>query len=151
MRKPLSERLLAKTERRGDCLLWTGATSGAGYGKIENEQGRMEYVHRVSHRLFIGPIPDGYQVDHVKSRGCESTLCVEPAHLEAVTPRENLARSNVSGALTLRTGTCHRGHKQTPENVYTTPSTGGRQCRPCMLARSAEWRRHRGALQKETT
>jgi hypothetical protein len=149
VKKPLSERLLARTERRGSCLIWTGTVNTGGYGQIKNEHGRKEYVHRVSHRLFIGPIPDGYHVDHVKSRGCEPTRCVEPAHLEAVTPRENVARSTAPGAFTIRTGTCPRGHHQTPENVYIIPRTGNHACQPCIKAKAAEAYLRRRTLQKE--
>jgi hypothetical protein len=35
------------------------------------------YAHRVSYRIFKGPIPDGMQVQHL----CNTTLCVNPAHL----------------------------------------------------------------------
>lgn len=47
-----------------------------------------ELVHRVSYRVFKGPIPSGLHIDHL----CRNTVCVNPAHLEAVTPRENLLR-----------------------------------------------------------
>jgi hypothetical protein len=129
-------RLLARTERRGSCLVWTGPTVGPHgcYAQIRNEFGQREYIHRISHRLFIGPIPDGYQVDHVKARGCRFTLCVEPAHLEAVTPRINIGRSTAPGSHSITHGVCRRGHVQTPQNVYTTPSNGNRQCRPCKIA-----------------
>jgi hypothetical protein len=36
---------------------------------------------------------------------------------------------------------CLRGHELTPENIYTIPSTGSRQCRTCRDARKQEWQR----------
>lgn len=43
----------------------------------------------------MGPIPDGYEVDHVKGRGCVSRLCVRIAHLEPVTSDENQRRNRL--------------------------------------------------------
>jgi hypothetical protein len=69
------------------CMLWTGAVSGAGYG-IMRVAGRMQYVHRLVHEKFLGPIPEGYQIDHL----CRVRRCVCPAHLEAVPQAENIRR-----------------------------------------------------------
>src|SRR5438045_883025 len=51
------------------CWLWTGALVGRGYATIWVD-GRATLAHRVAHELFIGPIPDGLEVDHVAARGC---------------------------------------------------------------------------------
>lgn len=48
----------------------------------------MIYAHRLSYELFVGPIPDGYELDHL----CRNRGCVNPAHLEAVTHRVNVLR-----------------------------------------------------------
>ena len=49
-------------------------------------------AHRLAFTLLIGPIPAGYQIDHVHELGCRSRRCCNPAHLEAVTRRENVRR-----------------------------------------------------------
>src|SRR5688500_15244750 len=61
---------IAKTN---GCWEWQGAISTAGYGSY-----RGGYVHRIMCERFNGPIPAGYQVDHL----CRNTRCVNPAHLE---------------------------------------------------------------------
>ena len=102
------------------CWLWTAAIwSGLGYAKFRFD-GRAEYGHRVTCAYFNGPIPDGYSVDRL----CMVKRCVNPRHLEAVTPGENVIRY-------ARTIThCVNGHEYVAENTYMTPS-GHRRCRRC--------------------
>ena len=57
-------------------------------------------AHRVAYELAIGPIPPGLVIDHLLSRGCVLHHCVNPAHLEAVTPTVNNARQR------------HKSHEQ---------------------------------------
>jgi hypothetical protein len=75
-----------------DCWDWTLACNGNGYAlwKLRDAL-RGEAVHRISHRTFKGKIPPGYDVDHL----CYNRKCVNPDHLEAVTPRVNTQRAHV--------------------------------------------------------
>ena len=67
-----------------DCVLWSGYTNGkAGYGQLKVD-GRHVLAHRWVYENWVGPIPDGWEIDHL----CRVTLCVNAEHLEAVTPRE---------------------------------------------------------------
>lgn len=79
------ESFAARTERRGECLIWTGANNGGGYGQI-SVNGSMQYTHRYAWERINGPIPDGMMIDH---RYHCNTLCVEVKHLRIATPAQN--------------------------------------------------------------
>lgn len=77
----------------GLCWLWRGARNHKGYGIVATvrSDGTKTTVaaHRVSYLMYIGEIPAGYEVDHL----CRVRLCVNPLHLELVTPDENKRRA----------------------------------------------------------
>jgi hypothetical protein len=54
--------------------------------------GRTQSAHRIAYELAVGPIPPGHVIDHLLSRGCVLHHCVNPVHLEPVTPSVNNAR-----------------------------------------------------------
>lgn len=117
----------------GDCWLWTaqiGGTRGRyGYFRMGTKTSDPRITaHRVSHLLFIGPIPEGYEVDH----SCRNTLCVNPAHLEAVTPDENKRRARLT--------MCRAGlhDLSDPENIRWDNQGRRRGCLRCWLDRAKE-------------
>lgn len=89
------ERFWAKFQKDPDsgCWLWTGGVGAHGYGRFGFDR-RTVYAHRFAYETMVGPIPDGHVIDHVRARGCRYTHCVNPSHLEAVTPEENVARGD---------------------------------------------------------
>jgi HNH endonuclease len=94
----LRERLLAKCEpvTESGCWIWIGATRPNGYGIMSIPlTRRIEGAHRISYRIFRGPIPDGYVICHT----CDVPQCVNPAHLFAATQLENIADSMRKGRL----------------------------------------------------
>lgn len=115
------------------CWVWHAAVSpGPPPGKwpygIMQFNGKMQMAHRVSYQLHRGPIAEGMQLDHL----CRNTRCVNPAHLEPVTAKENIRR----GKNPRREQThCLNGHPLSGDNLYLKPS-GRRECRIC---RAEQW------------
>ena len=120
------ERFMLKV-RQGEnwCFFWTASTNGTGYG-LFTVNGRMVMAHRWAYEYFKGPIPDGLQLDHL----CRNRNCVNPAHLEPVTQRENLLRGESLTTFNLAKTHCPQGHAYAGANLYVTPK-GSRQCRTC--------------------
>lgn len=117
-----TDRFWAKVDRTGEHWLWTGCVVRR-YGQF----GRTR-AHRYAYELLVGPIPPGYQLDHL----CRTPLCVRPDHLEPVTPRENTLRGNGPTARHARKTHCIRGHALVGDNVYHTPHRpNGRECWTC--------------------
>lgn len=130
---PVANRLLGKVDLSDPlgCWEWQASTSNGGYGQFKLN-GTMARAHRVSYELFVGQIPDGMVLDHL----CRNRRCVNPAHLEAVTQDENMAR----GARATATH-CSYGHEFTPENTrHRDRKNGERVCRTCVKRRKAERR-----------
>lgn len=126
----VAQRFWSKVDTTGDCWLWM-ARRLRGYGKFDLGN-TTAMAHRVAYELSVGPIPDGLQLDHL----CRVRHCVNPAHLEPVTQRENILRSEAPCAVVMRTNKCKHGHEFTDENTYVTPA-GKRQCRVCIKDRLA--------------
>jgi hypothetical protein len=90
------------------CWLWAGYRDCKGYGRV-HFQGHSYTAHRAVYVKHVGPIPDGYVLDHL----CRVTSCVNPNHLDPVTTRVNLGRGvgPTSVRITARLdGTCINGH-----------------------------------------
>lgn len=112
-----------------DCWEWTGRKQTAGYGQTF-VGGRGVVVHRLAYEHLVGPIPDGLVLDHL----CRNRTCVNPAHLEPVSNKDNILRGVGPSAINARKTHCRRGHEFTPENTYRRPSAPQkRHCRICIL------------------
>jgi hypothetical protein len=133
----VTERIMQRTDRSGDCWLWTGFLDRYGYGQI-SVQNRREKAHRAAYEAFVGPIPDGLVIDHT----CRVRRCVNPAHLEPVTHAENVRRGIAPNA---RKTQCPKGHVYDDANTYR--AAGRRDCRACRREATRRYEARKQAAQ----
>ena len=142
--KTVEERFVFYTEKpHGEegCWLWTGSLIGGGYGQIALGHHTLGYAHIEAYKRFVGPIPEGADIDHVchneeldcpGGAGCRHRRCWNPAHLEAVPHGVNVRRGAKSFE---RSGTCRRGHDVTVPGVLVSNGGGNRICGVCRSER----------------
>lgn len=120
----------------GPCWIWTRGKTKSGYGTTRWLDGKARYLHRITYTIYVGAIPDGFQIDH----RCRVRACCNPNHLDAVTPRTNTLR----GVKATKTE-CIAGHPLSGDNLIWTDHGPGRprtrRCRAC----DNRWQRERWA------
>jgi hypothetical protein len=103
--RPPIEAFTDKISVTDDCWEWTGTKERMGYGQMRYQR-RMAMAHRVAYMLFVGPIPEGMELDHL----CRNRGCVNPDHLEPVDHRTNILRGVSPSAADARKTHCINGH-----------------------------------------
>lgn len=129
-------------EPNSGCWLWIGHISVLGYGVTWTRDSsratgwKRQSAHRCAYELFVGPIPEGMELDHL----CRVRSCVNPAHLQPVTHTVNVRRgkaAEVNGGRQRAKTHCAWGHEYTPENTRWASSRPHRSCRTCERAKNA--------------
>ena len=135
------ERFFTKIEvRESGCWQWMGTLFSTGYGEFWDGVRRLS-AHRFAFAYFQGCAlpeyePKSLQLDHL----CRNRRCVNPNHLELVTPQENVLRGNGPASQNARKTHCLRGHPFDAQNTYILPD-GRRACRICRRIFQFRYRR----------
>jgi hypothetical protein len=125
------ESLKELTTPNGDCWIWHGAShTGTGYGVVVYK-GKQTTVHRAMYQLITGrALSQDMEVDHI----CNTRLCINPTHLQAVSHAENMRLGRE------RRTHCRAGHEWNDTNTYATTvkrrQGGTREQRYCRVCRA---------------
>lgn len=150
----LKQRILSNIKINSNgCWIWQRRVQSNGYGQISvgsrtDGTNKNTTAHRISYITFNGEIADGLQIDHL----CKVRVCVNPDHLEAVTAKENVHRSNAKFKQQIKRTHCPKGHEYSEDNMYTYKTRIGgicRNCKTCMKERTKN-RYWSNRLQMET-
>lgn len=71
------------------CWLWQLNKTRDGYGLVRVGR-QMQVAHRYHYEQKYGPVPDGFELDHL----CRVRACVNPDHLEPVSHAQNCQRGS---------------------------------------------------------
>src|SRR5690606_19217105 len=76
------------------CWEWTGSINSSGYAsaRVRKLLPNEGMAHRISYAILRGNLVHGMVLDHL----CRVRNCLNPEHLEMVTPQENLRRGRTS-------------------------------------------------------
>ncbi len=105
------------------CWLWPeNLCNRDGYGIVHRRR-----AHKVAWELEYGRVPLGKELHH----NCFQRACWRPAHIEALTHKENMQRTIDAKRMYKASWTqCHRGHELAGSNLRLI-ADGRRVCKMC--------------------
>jgi hypothetical protein len=128
-----------------ECWIWLGAPNRGGYGIIV-QRGRKMRAHRLALILKLGrDLGPGKVPNHM----CQNPPCVNPAHLQESTQRENTLHGNSFASENLTRTHCPQGHELTEANCPPSMwALGRRTCLTCARAAAVKQGAAVGAARK---
>ena len=114
---PVRIEMKVRRDSNTGCWIWTGTTTGAGYGEI-GYNGEYHYVHRLMYIIHNGFLTeDEPYVCHT----CDRPACVNPDHLFAGSHQDNIQDAADKGRVPTPqagvSGEDHHSAKMTEEKV----------------------------------
>jgi hypothetical protein len=111
-----------------ECWTWLRRLDRQGYGRIE-QRGQPMKAHRLALVLHLGrDLGPGKVPNHM----CENPPCVNPAHLQESTQRENVLHGNGFASEQRARTHCPQGHELTEANRRLSEwARGKRACLTC--------------------
>lgn len=107
-------------ETADGCWEWNGQRAER-YGRFYAGDSGERWAHRIAYKMLVGPIPEHLEIDHL----CRFTFCVNPEHMELVTPEENKRRALAA-------------HEPAPHGTAARGKTC--KCEPCRSAATKQRR-----------
>jgi hypothetical protein len=98
-------KFLSKIKIEGECWLWTGALTDDGYGLVN-----INGVNKRAHRVVFEEQVRKLSSKELLSATCSNRNCVNPAHMEILSP-ENLRHRNQAARNAALSQLCPKGHK----------------------------------------
>jgi hypothetical protein len=125
-------------ENENGCWVWLGKPDSQGYARV-NLFGKWVRVHRLFYERYVGQIKPEEEIHHK----CQNRICIRPSHLEAVTRRIHIGRSDSPPGINSRKTHCPRGHPY--DRVM---ADGSRRCSLCDHGRSDYYKKYYRTVRK---
>lgn len=122
--KNTADSILSRVKKGVGCWEWSGTIGAKGYGRCR-WNGKYMNSHRAVYEILKGAVSSELQLDHL----CRNRACVNPDHLEPVSPKINVLRGEGLAAKNAKKTHCPKNHEYSKENTYILRNH--RYCKEC--------------------